>query len=144
MNTEIDASNGFEFRSNLYKYFLWAALLIVLLIDVVSIPAIFAGRADLPVVMLGMVVAGISIRVGLLIVLLIKKGPIDVLVYAWGGLFILSGSTGLLAFTLTADAEPLTAYLDNGLFLLLGLLLVVPFSKSVAKIEARPRNDQSP
>jgi hypothetical protein len=134
VNTESDTLEPFEFRSVLYKRFLWTALLLVLLLDAISIPTILANRAEMSVIMLVLVIAGISIRVGLLVVLLIKKGPIDVFVYTWGGLFIFSGSTGLLSFVLSADPVPLVAYLDKGFFLILGLLLVVPFSKSVAKI----------
>jgi len=135
VNTENDTLEPFEFRSVLYKRFLWTALLLVLLLDAISIPTILANRAEISVIVLVLAIAGISIRVGLLVVLLVKKGPIDAFVYTWGGLFILSGSTGLLSFILSADPVPLVAYLDKGFFLILGLLLIVPFSKSVAKIE---------
>ena len=151
MNTEADALEPFEFKSVLYKRFLWTALLSVLLIDAMSIPTIWENRFEMSLIGLVLLLFGITMRVGLLIVLLVKKGPIDVFVYVWGGLFIIGGFLGLLSLVLSslassleasleasvpsADPAPLIAYLEYGVHLSLGLLLVVPFRKCVTKVE---------
>lgn len=151
MNTEAEELEPFEFRSVLYKRFLWTALLWFLLLDAMSIPTILANRFETSYIMLVLLLAGISLRIGLLVVLLIKKGPINVLVYVWGGLFIIGGCLGLLSLLLSSlasflestsasslsssDPVPLLEYLDKCIYLIVGLLLVVPFRKCVSKIK---------
>ncbi len=135
--SEANAENGvlapFEFRSVLYKRFLWAVLLVVLLGDAISLPAVLADREEIPTFFMILAFAGILLRIGLLAVLLLKKGPINVLVYTWGGLFIVSGSAKLLALILSVDQVPMEAYLDHVLRLVIGLLIVVPFNNSVVR-----------
>ena len=141
MNSETDELKPFEFKSTLYKYFLWITLLLVLLSDVLSIPNTYANRFEMSFFSLVFALSGIAIRIGLLVILLIKKGPIDVLVYVWGGTFIIGGSLGLISLFLSyladslegIDSAPLVAYLDHSLILILGVMLVVPLRKCVAK-----------
>ena len=77
---------------------------------------------------------GVGIKLGVLFCLLKSKGPIKGLLYIWGGLFIASGSLGLLAFVISPEVEPIQNYIDKGIFLIVGLLLVVPAGRYISYI----------
>ena len=106
-----------------------------LFLDFVSLPIIYANGLDLSVGEVGFAVVGISTRIAILAVLLMNKGPLEPLVYMWGGLFIIAGGTGLLSLLMTSDPTTIVQYLDKGLHFILGMLLVVPVGESIRYIE---------
>ena len=126
---------SFEITSTLYRRFLWTLLILWLLLDIYSLWQIFASNIAVPGVVMAISLIGFAIRVYLLITLLAKKGPIKQLVAIWATFLILSGASGLLALILSSEPVPAVNYFDKGLFLIIGLLLVLPLSKSVTVLE---------
>lgn len=126
---------SFEITSTLYRRFLWILLILWLLLDIYSLWHIFINNVAVPGVVIAISLIGFAIRVYLLIVLLTKKGPIKQLVAIWATFLILSGASGLIALLLSSEAVPIVNYFDKGLFLVIGLLLVIPVSKSVTVLE---------
>jgi hypothetical protein len=125
----------FKIKSKTFKIFLWITLVLVLISDFYSLWLLFTSNTNLPFFSKAIMLLGVGIKLGALYCLVKLSGPIKGLLYTWGGLFIVSGSFGLLAFVLSAEIEPIQNYLDKGIFLLIGLLLVIPASKYIAYTE---------
>ncbi len=121
----------FEISSTLYRRFLWIAVVSALILDFSTLWSIYANKLGVPTFLLIMAILGVAIKIGIFFVLLTKNGPLKPLVYIWGSLFILSGVTGLLSFMISPELTPIQHYINKGLFLAIGLLLVIPFNKSV-------------
>ena len=121
----------FKINSQLFKVFLWATVSLVLTSDFYSLWVIFSSDTSLTFVSQVFIFLGIGIKLGVLYCLSKFSGPIKGLLYTWGALFILSGGLGLLAFMLSLEVEPIQNYLNKGIFLVVGLLLVIPTEKCI-------------
>jgi len=125
----------FKINSQLFKVFLWTALVLVLTSDFYALWTLFTSNTSLGFVPKTLMLLGVGIKLGVLYCLIKFSGPIKGLLYTWGGIFILSGALGLLAFMLSPDVEPVQNYLDKGIFLVVGLLLVIPTGKCISYVQ---------
>jgi len=125
----------FKINSQLFKVFLWTALVLVLTSDFYALWTLYTSNTSLGLIPKTITALGIGIKLGVLYCLITFNGPIKGLLYTWGSLFILSGALGLLAFMLSPEVEPVQNYLDKGLFLAVGLLLVIPASKCINYVQ---------
>lgn len=124
----------YEFSSKKYKVFLWFVLITVLIFDFASYYTIIREQIVLGGFGYYFGILGILLKLSLLGVLLIKKGPVKGLIFTWGGLFIFGASAGLLSlainYFLNGEFE-ISAWIEKAIFLLIGLLLVIPCHKTV-------------
>lgn len=121
----------FKFSSNIARVVLWCVLILVLLVDAYSVWVIYSAQVNVPLFTKVLVSLGILLKLAIFYCLLESKGPIKGLTYTWGGLFVVSGSTGLLSFVLSEKIEPVQAYFDKTLFLAAGIALIIIASKYV-------------
>ena len=78
------------------------------------------------------IVLGVVLKLSILGCLVLREGPIKVLIFIWGTLFIFSAATGLLSFVISETVEPIQAYLDKLIFLVTGIVLVFITSRYIS------------
>lgn len=123
----------FEIISTAYRWFLWVVLVCILAGDLVSVVSMYIVGSTLSLPLKIIAALGICLKLAILGILVARKGPLEPLVYVWGGLMIVSGVTGLLAIVVSGEPTPTYQYLNKLVFLGLGLGLVAPLSKSVQR-----------
>lgn len=130
----------FTFQSSIARIILWISLILVLAMDVYAILLIVVNQPQLTIFMTSTMLIGIALRLAILFCLLISKGPIKGLIYTWGGLFAISGGAGLLSFVLTKQLEPVQAYFDKALYLIVGIILITIANKYIAVFQSQDNN----
>lgn len=121
----------FTFKSNIARIVLWAILVLVLALDAYGLWVFFGKQIQVAALMKVIMLFGVALKLAILLCLILGKGPIKSLVYIWGGLFIVSGSMGLLSYVLSTQVEPVQAYFDKAFFLFAGIALVKVASKYI-------------
>lgn len=121
----------FQFTSKIYQYFLWIALCGVLALDTINLVYLFISSQSLSTFMLIFALLGYALKFSILIILIRCSGPINTLVYIWGGLMILSGVSGFLSLLTAMEVQPIQLYFNHTIMLAFGLALVIPINKSV-------------
>ena len=124
---------AFEVVSTAYRWFLWVVLVCILATDFLSVAGMLVAGSTLSLPLKIIATVGICLKLAILWILLARKGPLEPLVYVWGGLMILSGVTGLLAFVLSSEPTSTYQYLNKFVILGLGLGLVAPLNRSVKR-----------
>ena len=127
----------FNFSSKIAQFILWGVLVLVLLTDTYSVWNIYNAQVELTTFMKVFFSLGFVLKLSILYCLIESKGPIKGLTYTWGGLFAVSGSTGLLSFALSEDIEPVQAYFDKSLFLAAGIALIFIASNYISYAQAQ-------
>ncbi|QEI11462.1 hypothetical protein [Cellvibrio japonicus] len=122
----------FTFQSNIARLVLWTILILVLALDAYGVWIVFWKQAQVTMPIKVIMLVGVALRLAILFSLIFSKGPIKPLIYIWGGLFVVSGSTGLLSFALSSQTEPVQAYLDKVLYLFAGITLITIASKYIS------------
>ncbi len=133
----------FTFQSNIARLVLWSMLIIVLAMDAYGVWVVFIKSAPAALFMKIFMLLGIGLKLAILFCLILSKGPIKTFIYIWAGLFILSGSTGLLAFVLSAQIEPVQAYFDKVVLMCAGVVLIAIASKMILVSSGHDSLDQS-
>jgi hypothetical protein len=121
----------FTFQSNIARIVLWTLLLLVLVLDTYGFWLVILKQAQIAMPMKFIMLLGVLLKLAILICLILSKGPIKPLVYIWGGLFVVSGGTGLLSFALSSQVEPVQAYFDKALYFFAGATLITIASKYI-------------
>jgi hypothetical protein len=119
--------------STAYQWFLWVVLVCILATDLMSVVSMFSVGSTLSFPLKIIAALGICLKLAILGILIIRKGPLEPLVYIWGGLMIVSGATGLLAFVLSGEPTTAYQYLNKIVILGLGLGLVAPLNRCVQR-----------
>ena len=127
----------FVIISTAYQWFLWIVLVCILATDLMSVLSMFAAGSTLSLTLKIIVAFGICLKLAILGILVVRKGPLEPLVYLWGGLMIVAGVTGLLAFVVSGEPTPTYQYLNKLVILGLGLGLVAPLNRSVQRPPVR-------
>ncbi|EKO3380790.1 hypothetical protein ACEQ7L_000183 [Vibrio fluvialis] len=122
----------FEFTSTVAKIVFWLILVFVLLIDTVSIASFLVSQMTVPGTTIALIAFGVTLRLTILFALIRRKGPFKFCSYIWGGVFALSGFTGLLALSMSDEVEPIQAYIDKGIFLVIGMVIITIVAKYVS------------
>lgn len=122
---------NFEITSKVYFWFVLVAVLAVLLIDAFTGRSIYMSGVTIPKVTLAFIIFGVIIRIGILVMLFMRKGPFKLFVYLWGAMFIVSGAAGVLALILRDVEVDYYRLISKLLFLAVGLLLVIPVRRVV-------------
>lgn len=123
--------HGFAIDSEVYRKFLWIAVTLTLVGDVIAWWAIYATNVPYSTLNILMSAVGVGLRVAILIFLSIRKGPLDFLLYTWGGLYIISGTLGLLSYIISPDSHTVLQYAERAFFLILGILIVAPVEEKI-------------
>ena len=123
----------FEIVSAAYRWILWVLLICILVMDFIAVANMYMNGSDLSLPLKIIAALGICLKLAILGVLVVRKGPLEPLVYVWGGLMIVSGTTGLLAFVVSGEPTPTYQYLNKFVLLGLGLGLVAPLSRVVQR-----------
>ena len=123
----------FVIVSTAYQWFLWVVLVCILATDLMSVVSMFSVGSTLSFPLKIIAALGICLKLAILGILIIRKGPLEPLVYIWGGLMIVSGATGLLAFVLSGEPTTAYQYLNKIVILGLGLGLVAPLNRCVQR-----------
>ncbi len=121
----------FTFKSKIACIVLWSILVLVLALDAYGLWAVFGKQIQIAAPMKVIMLFGVALKLAILLCLIFSKGPIKSLVYIWGGLFVVSGSMGLLSYVLSTQVEPVQAYFDKALYLFAGIALVKVASKYI-------------
>ena len=124
---------SFEIVSATYRWFLWIVLVVIVAMDFMSIALMYINGSGLSLPMQIVAVLGICLKMAIFWILVAKKGPLEILVYIWGGLMLVSGFTGLLSFVVSGEPTPTDQYLNKFIILALGIALVVPLSWTVQR-----------
>lgn len=132
----------FIFKSNIARVILWGVLVLVLAIDAYAMWNFFGKPTQVAIFIKIMALFGIALKLAVLWCLISFKGPIKGLIYTWGGLFVISGATGLLSFALSKHLEPIQAYFDKALFLAAGISLIVIANKYIAIVQPEQKSQE--
>ncbi|MCF7479789.1 hypothetical protein L3V32_24210 [Vibrio sp. J2-4] len=102
----------FEFTSTVAKIAFWLILVFVLLIDTASIASLLVSQMTIPGTTIALIAFGVTLRLTIL--------------------FALLGFTGLIALSMSAEVEPIQAYIDKAIFLVIGMVLITIVAKYVS------------
>lgn len=125
----------YSFNSKVAQVVLWSLLSLVLMMDFLGLWMLLSNWVAATGVMKVMVIFGVAIRIGILLCLFARKGPVKVLIYVWGGMFLISGFAGIISFIYASSSVPVGAYIEKTLFLILGILLIYIAKKQISCIE---------
>ncbi|PSV97696.1 hypothetical protein [Photobacterium lipolyticum] len=123
--------SSFTFTSKFHQIILSLLVVIVLSIDCYNVWSLFTSEIVFNNIGLFFFTFGVLIKLGILMCLVLKKGPLQLLTFIWGAFFTVSGFFGLLSFLLSFGADPLLVGLHRGLFLLVGIGLLYIATKSI-------------
>jgi hypothetical protein len=128
---------NFEVTSKLY---FWLVLIFVagsLAMDIFVYAISPESFATFTGMLLVMAAFGLLARSGILIMFLIKRGPIKLFLYAWGATFFIGGAAGLLSLLLSDGPTTLHNILGKFVQISIALFIVLPASEVLRSIEAQ-------
>ncbi len=115
----------FKINSKVIKVILISFVVLMIVADLYVVWAKYSDGNSVLVSTIFLIIIGSLLKFAILLCLLLSKGPAKGLIYIWGGMFIISGVTGLLSLMMSVNIEPIQMYLDKGLYSLIGLGLIV-------------------
>ena len=125
----------FKINSKVIKVILISFVVLMIVADLYVVWAKYSDGSSVLASTIFLIIIGSLLRFAILLCLLLSKGPAKGLIYIWGGMFLISGVTGLLSLMMSVSIEPIQMYFDKALYSLIGLGLIFTANKFIQYTE---------